>query len=141
FCRGPPVVVDCVVSAIPAVPTSWGALATKPIRVRGSAGFWAACREGQIRWIMMNPAVRRGARATPGWSFRKRPGLVAGGDGASRYSLAGFFLRDPAGFDDNVEVVLGDRQRCEEDGLHLDALRPAAEGLHIGDLVHGLATG
>src|SRR5688572_29654172 len=45
-------------------------------------------------------------------------------------ALAGFFLGNPAGVDDDVQIVLGDRQRREKDGLHGDALRPAVEGLH-----------
>ncbi len=68
-------------------------------------------------------------------------GSVAGRDRAGGDALAGRVLGDPAGVDDDVQVVLGDRQRREEDRLHLDALRAAVEGGDALDLVHGLAAG
>ncbi len=48
--------------------------------------------------------------------------LAAGGNRSGLHAGAGLFLADPAGVDHLVEVVLGDRVRREQDGVHLDAL-------------------
>ena len=49
--------------------------------------------------------------------------LLADGGLVARHALAERFLGDPAGVDHDVEVVLGDRHRLQEDRVHLVAAR------------------
>src|SRR5208282_2891642 len=52
---------------------------------------------------------------------------------------ADFRLGDPAFVDDDVEIVLGDGQRRQQDAVDLDALGAAREGFHHLDFAHLLA--
>ena len=56
---------------------------------------------------------RCGVGMSMGQSFKD--GLLAGRDGAGLDALASFSLGDPAGVDDDVQIVLGNGDGLEED--------------------------
>src|SRR5690606_39870421 len=66
--------------------------------------------------------------------------LVTGSDRTSGNALADHILGHPAGVDHDVEVVLGDGDGSDEEGVHFNALRAASKRHDAGHFVEGLAT-
>src|ERR1700728_1599571 len=60
-------------------------------------------------------------------------------DRAGLDALADFFPLDPACTDDKVEVIFHDRDRGEEQRVHLDFARTAGEFHYTGNFAHLLA--
>src|SRR6478752_4633646 len=71
-------------------------------------------RRGALHWGSIR-IRRRGEIATAPVCWFSWRGLVASLDAAGLYALASFSLGDPAGVDDDVQVVLGDCLRLQED--------------------------
>src|SRR5690606_23652450 len=65
--------------------------------------------------------------------------LVTGSDRTSGNALADHVLGNPTGVDNDVEVVLGDSDGSDEEGVHFNALRTTGERHHAGHFVEGLA--
>src|SRR4029078_3989213 len=70
-----------------------------------------------------------------------QPSLAADLYGSGLDALANLVLRDPFGVDHDIEGVLGDRNRRQQDRVHFDLLRAVAELDRTLDLVERRAAG